>query len=377
MGKLVFAIAGQSDAALIKKQEHAGMIIAVPTIERDFLTVENFRSFCDAVCIKIWFLDSGGFQLLGAEESARDNGTELSHELRSDPNAPIFDRHRDTPNLTSYHVVRYAREFEPDIVIGLDLPVVKTSDPRRQKMEFYTKFPRNLVWAIIMAKLMAKHCPKSQFFLTVQCYDVNQLRLFYGLVKKLPHDGVALPTRNMDVESLVGFLSLLHQLGVRRIHLLGVATFQIIAVAAYMTAKNYFDWISFDAKTPSEAARYSQYVNHWNLKLSSLANKRCVKKDRKPDCPCPGCVKKKSYKSIAGMEYGKKMVFLTLHNSYAIKEFSKLAYAEAKDFYKFRKFLLKRTPDKDLVNRIFLALLMFESRLRKRDHSTPKWPSKN
>ncbi len=364
MGKFIYAVAGQSEAEEINQQEPEAIILAVPILEKNFLYVEKLKNFLRKVGVRLFILDSGGFQLFLAEEKARKEGLTIHDILRYNPNGPIYDRAKDTINLTVNHVIGYALQAEPQIVIGLDFPVKKSSDKNEQFTEFHSKLGYNLEWAEQMVEQYKKADLKSNLYLPVQAYTPKQLDSYYTRIKDLKPDGIAIPTRNMKADGLTDFLIYFCQSKVTKLHLLGTASFEHIAIAAYM-ARHHFEFITFDAQTSSKSAQNGSYLDPWNLKMLYVADPDRIETDSSPDCTCPWCKYEKSYKEIAAKEYKEKSLFLTLHNSWVIKELARLAYDNAEDDSEYRNFLRKRTIDRKLLDRIFRALLKINRNLGK------------
>jgi len=55
----------------------------------------------------------------------------------------------------------------------------------------------------------------------IQCYSVEQFDRFMNLIRGTEFDGLSMPVRNLNLRGISDFLMRFHELGVRKVHLLG------------------------------------------------------------------------------------------------------------------------------------------------------------
>jgi hypothetical protein len=139
-----------------------------------------------------------------------------------------------------------ASTLNPDIVVGLDFPIQKIKEPVAQQIEFIKKLEYNVPWAFESAEWQKKIGTRTKFFLPIQCYDLEQLDIFFDRIDGLYFDGVSMPIRGLKIWEIALFLVRFYQFGINRVHLLGTSSFLTIALGAYM-ARHLFDWVSLDA----------------------------------------------------------------------------------------------------------------------------------
>lgn len=374
MGKLMYTIAGMSNAGMVSLFKPEGAVLAIPTIEGHFKNVQKVKDYFDVTGAECFILDSGGFQLLISEEQAEKQAMDvqtgsIDKYLVLNPNAPVFSKDQSTVNITPYHVVLYARELQPQIVMALDSPVGKKSktntktntDTKWQEWEFLEKFGFNVAWAIQTARLREQHCPDSELFLPVQSYNLDQFEIFYECICRQKFDGLALPTRNMNAELIASFLLRFFEKGIRKVHILGTSSFTNIVIAAFV-ARHLYDWVSFDCQTPFIVAYMQQcYLNPWNLREEKVGANIFIDHWYENDCPCPWC-KYVSFDDILNMPKTEMNYFLINHNYWVTNAFAKRAYESAVDLWNYRRFLLNATSDAKLVENLLRVLTELDVR---------------
>ena len=304
------------------------------------------RELVKSSSAKYVMLDSGGFELLGAEKKR----LAISH----DPNAPI--RQRGKFNITPEHVIEAAQNLKPDIVVALDYPIKTLKEEQEREKEFQSKLKFNVKWAIRTAELREKYCPEMKLFIPVQCYDLRQVDIFFKRIKGINYDGVSMPVRNLGQRGILSFLMRFHEMGIRRVHLLGTASFYTIVLCAYM-AKHYFDWISLDARSWGILAEKLKYLNP-NLTTTQIAD-HGVGRIGKAECKCLIC-REKTYSEMKGLSYKERGAFLRnvlwVHNRWATEKALKDSFKNSRSLSSLTRFLKKRSSTKWKIREVCESL---------------------
>jgi hypothetical protein len=285
-----------------------------------------------------WVMDSGGYQCHIAENNGRT--------ITFDPFRPMFVSPEKGVNITPEHVLRVAAKYRPSWLIGLDFPILKLPDGVERQREFEKKLIINVEWAITMSELLPEYgLDHRQLLLPVQCYDLDQFDIFYGLINGLRFGGMSMPVRNMDAEGAISFFRSMFHKQIRRVHLLGTTSSEFIALSAYL-ARHFFDYISLDSTT-----WFKNALNGWYMKPSDLKTQNVRKgaNDRGDQaaisCGCPWCSYETALNEISDKDYTEKMEFLCQHNFWVIRNFADLAFEAAVDLQSFERFLDGRFQD--------------------------------
>lgn len=330
MGILINFCAGTNREVLPGNHVNA-LLLNVPHDGGSESAIRTSRVLIRVAKPKYSMLDSGGYQLLVAELENR--------RITFDITRPIS--WEDTVNLTPPHVVEVTVRLQPDIMTALDFPVRKISDRREQELEFTRKLGFNLKWSIETARLRESHCPEIDLFLPVQAYSLEHLDLFHKFIKGINFDGFSLPVRNLSVRGISLFLARFYQMGIKRVHLLGVSTFSVIALSAYL-ARNYFDWVSLDSTTWRLQAQYSGYLNPHDLTNEYIGADVLVDEKIEMDCKCPWC-KDRSFTFIKSLPYTEKVAFLRCHNYWATERAGRDLYEASGTVVELVESLKRRT----------------------------------
>jgi len=254
-------------------------------------------------------LDSGGFQLLNAEGKEK--------KISFDSTRPLKNSGK-LLNLTPGHVVQAACELNPDIMVALDFPIKTISDPKGQEEEFRKKLLYNTSWAQKTAELRHKLCPHIALFIPLQAYTIKQMDCFLESIKDTQFDGISMPTRNLSLSTLTVFLTRLYQMGIKNVHLLGVAAFFKLAIAAYM-ARHFFEWVSIDSTSWKVKARYNEYADPDNLSAHYSKPGAIIDGSITNDCPCPWC-QGRSFTYIQRLPYSDRALMLKCHNYWVLNK---------------------------------------------------------
>jgi hypothetical protein len=304
-----------------------------------------------------FMLDSSGYHVHMAELASK--------RLSFNPNMPTKWTSREV-NIAAKHVMESALVFQPympDIVIGLDFPIRKHKDVESPKAEFLKKHDYNVPFAIQSAAWWKELCPEVQFFLPVQCYNLDQFNIFYDQVGGLDHDGVSMPIRNLGIPEIALFLVKFYQLGINRVHLLGTSQFFSIALCAYM-ARHMFEWVSIDASSWRKAADKAESFNPYDLSREKLGSRVIINHEIENDCPCPFCAGN-SFDNIKNLAFTEKISFLRQHNWWVLDKAFRDLYDHSANIVQLERFLKARSkhPAKvaELVSVLSLVDLMKDS----------------
>jgi hypothetical protein len=253
--------------------------------------------------------------------------------------------------------------YMPDIVVGLDFPIKELKYVESPDAEFLKKNKYNVSLTIQSAAWWKELCPQVKFFVPIQCYDLDQFKIFWNRVGGLDHDGVSMPIRNLGISEIALFLVRFYQLGIRRVHLLGTSQFFRIALCAYM-ARHVFEWVSLDATTWRIAADKAGYLNPFDLSRENLASRVRANPEIDNDCPCPYC-KDISFVQIINMPFLQRVYLLRQHNWWVLQRAYRDLYEHSADILQLKIFLKTRSkyPAKveELINVLFLVDTMKDS----------------
>ena len=284
---------------------------------------------------KYLMLDSSGYDVLKAEMASK--------RLSFNPNLPPKWTSREM-NIAAKHVMESALVFQPympDIVIGLDYPIKELIYVESPEAEFFKKLDYNAPLTIQSAVWWKELCPGVQFFVPIQCYNLHQFDILWRRVGGIDHDGVSMPIRNLGIPEIALFLVKFHQLGIKRVHLLGTSQFFSIALCAYM-ARHVFEWVSIDASSWRKAADKAEGFNPYDLSREKLGSRVLINHDLENDCPCPFCAEK-SFNDIKGLEFADKCSFLRQHNWWVLDKAFRDLYEHSADIIQLERFLKTRS----------------------------------
>lgn len=309
---------------------------------------------------KYSMLDSSGYQLLLAESTAKI--------LSFNPELPLKFTGRKI-NLAPRHVMESAlnlQPYMPDIVIGLDFPIRKLKDVESAETEFFKKLEYNVRWTVQSAVWWKEFCPDSQFFIPIQCYDLDQFRAFHEKIGGLDCDGYSMPIRNLEIWEIALFLVRFYQLGIRRVHLLGTSKLFAIALCAYM-ARHYFDWVSLDASSWRKAGDKAECFNPFDLSREKFGSRIIINDEFDNDCPCPHCTGK-TFGEIKDMELKIKLSLLRNHNWWVLENIFHDLYENCRDIVQLERFLKCRSQKPAEVDS-FCNILALVEMMRNKDIS--------
>ncbi len=208
MGRLVNFCAGTNMHVLPGRYVDA-ILINVPDNANSDDEIKSTKRMLKAAKTRFTMLDSGGFQLHMAERDSK--------KISFDKNRQVI-RNKTEINLAPVHVMAAAAILKPDIVVGQDFPIIQTPDPDEQKLEFLRKLGFNIIWTIECSELRKKLCPDIQFFVPVQCYDLDQFDQFINLITGVEFDGFSMPIRNLSDSEIILFMVRFYQMGIQQVH---------------------------------------------------------------------------------------------------------------------------------------------------------------
>jgi tRNA-guanine family transglycosylase len=349
LGNLVIFCAGTSLGILPSKHVDA-ILVNVPmdcANEKAINTTQELFQHSEA---KHTFLDSGGFQVLRAEEE----GKEITFRERE----PLVCS-RSRLNITPWHVVQAAAKLQPQKFVALDHPVQTTSDPDEQEIEFTKKLQFNLKWARETWEHWRKLCPQIELFLPIQCYTIKHLDQFLKLLGDASFSGYSMPVRNLGIKEIVLFMAKFYRLGATKIHVLGTTSSLKIALSAYL-ARHCFSWLSLDATSWRKDAEHAIYLNNHDLSHEYIGSNTAVDGEQEIDCPCPWC-QYVTFPEIKNMADTDRTTFLRSHNFSVIENFGKEAFENSQNLDTLRRFLMSRSRRHDEIDELYEALSLFEA----------------
>jgi hypothetical protein len=334
VGKLVIFCAGLgADPRILPAKKVSNILVNPFDNGMNEKAIRDTLAVFDYAGTECRFLDSGGYQIYKAEGEKKS--------MSFDPNLPLI-KSDDQINISPHHVIDTACRFDPRMMTALDFPVQKLKDKAEREQEFLRKLGFNIKWATEASLLRARHCPQIQLFLPVQCYDLDQFELFKRSIGDISCDGLSMPLRNLGLDEISLFLLRFHQLGTKKVHLLGSTSFFVIALSAFF-ARHFFEWFSLDATTWRLVAERKGYLNPNDLSWENIGEDVLIDESIPMICQCPFC-ENRTFTYIKNLPYGDKVAFLRSHNFYVIEKAGGDLYENASDLLKLERFLRRRSP---------------------------------
>jgi queuine/archaeosine tRNA-ribosyltransferase len=343
MGRLVNFCAGINLHVLPGKYVDA-ILINVPDNASSDDAIKSTKRILKAAKTRFTMLDSGGFQLHMGEHDSK--------KISFDKNRPVICNKTEI-NLAPVHVMAAASILKPDIVVGQDFPIMQIPDPDGQKLEFMRKLGFNVIWSIECSELRKKLCPDIQFFVPVQCYDLYQFDQFISMITGAEYDGFSMPIRNLSNSEIILFMIRFYQMGIRQVHLLGTSKLFAVAIAAYM-ARHLFEWVSFDAKTWLDFAKFFRYMNPHDLSADQITL------DTPIDCECPFC-RGKTFAFIKNMPDTEVRALLRNHNWWVLEKATQDLYKNSGSVIELKRCLQARGAKSEDIYELRKALSLADS----------------
>jgi queuine/archaeosine tRNA-ribosyltransferase len=349
MGRLIIYCAGTGFDTLPAKNVKNILVNVFDNGMNDKAILNTQKMFAYAGT-EIRFQDSGGFQILMAEE---ENKT-----MTFNPDLPLL-RSAGRINISPSHVIETARRLQPQIITSLDFPVRKLTNKSDQQQEFLRKLGFNVEWTIETALLRQKYCPEVDLLIPIQAYDLDQFEFFKSLIYNITYDGFSMPLRNLQPAQIALFLLRFFQLGIRKVHLLGSTSFLNMAVAAYF-ACHFFQWVSLDSTSWRQAGEHGSYLNPNDLTAEPLTDDIRIDERIPMLCQCPFC-KDRSFTFIKNLPRTDKTALLRSHNFWVTERVAEDLYANAGDLLSFEKFLKTRSPRSQEINELIGCLALIDT----------------
>lgn len=322
--------------------------IQVLKSEKEFLRTKEIIRRSGA---KQVMMDSGGFTILNT-----DNRKGI---ITYDGSRPFIGKKMEL-NISVHHVIKAAQMLRPEIMIGLDWPVIKTSDPEVQEFEFDRKKELNLEWMKKISKLRQEQCPEIELYLPVQCYTLEQFSFFEKDLKTLEYDGIALPTRNMTSVSIARYLIRIYELGIRKVHLLGTSSFSNIALSAYL-ARNLFEKCSIDGCSWRNGAQNHNYIHPDTLRNIPVGRRCTTDRRSKLPCRCAMC-KGLTFGDLMDLDDRERIEFLRAHNFFTVSKVGRDFYRNSNDLNSLQKYLIKKATEREGdIEAVVRAIILINS----------------
>jgi tRNA-guanine family transglycosylase len=347
MGSLVYFVAG-AELRTFPGEQGCPLMINVPDHCLNTGDIERTRLLNQMVRPAYEIQDSGGFQILQEELKA------LS-DRQNEGSVKVFLAEKLHPSV----IAGAAARMNPTVMIALDKPVRKTSDPQKREAEFKAKFDFNVAGTIETFKEWKKQCPQVGFFVPFQGYELSHLHKFLEAIKGISFHGFCMPLRSMNIYESGLFMTRFWQIGVKNVHMLGVSAFFSIAVGAYM-ARNYFQWLSADSKTWHDAARHSEYLSSYDLSRIAVSQNVIIPAGTELDCQCPFC-KGRTFAYIKHLPYDDRRVFLSGHNHAVIEKAFRDLCKHAGSIRSLATFVDSRARNKKKVQELYETLCLVET----------------
>jgi len=348
VGKFVNFCAG-AKIDILPAERLGALLVNVPQYAASEADVRGTRKMIEVTLPEYTAVDLGGFQFL--------QGMLKGGRISCDPSRPIICN-EDEVNAHPSLVIEAVLKLRPhiDMLISLDLPVPKISDPHLQYVEFKRKLGFNLTWMRETTRLGEKHCPEIERFVPIQCYDLGQ---FTDYIEKplldLKFHGLSLPTRNLDPGGITLFLLKFYQMGIRKVHLLSVSNLTGLALAAYW-ARHFSDWCSVDATTWRLLADKQIYMDPFDLHPIFIGQGTLFPEGLAIRCDCPWCAGK-TFTGIKNTPMTDRTSVLRCHNYYVIQKAGKEFYENAGDLVTLERCLKRRTTrQRKKIDRLIYAL---------------------
>lgn len=349
MGELVGFCAG-ADLKIIPAKPIGALLLNVIDHGSTLAKIRAAQEMIRLSRPKRSMFDSSGFQLLQGQLNGKG--------ITSDPDQPMKTSGRQI-NLVPKHVMEIASMFQPNIVVGLDLPLRKFKDPAEKKDEFERNLKYNVRWAYDSAMWQKVYCPEAQFFMPIQCYDLNQLDSFFSRIDGIAYDGVSMPVRELNLAGIALFLASFYKRRISRVHLLGTFTLEVITLCAFM-ARHFFEWVSIDATSWRMAADKGEFCNPLDLSREIVTPSAIINPDLVNDCPCPFCQGIR-FSNIQGLPRKEKIDLLRKHNWWVMDRACHDFYAKSADIVSLERLLRSRCKRQELVDEMITTLSLIHA----------------
>ncbi len=348
MGVFINFVAGTNEQILPAADVEALLVNPLQHVINEVALANTQRMIARAGATYV-MMDSSGFQI----HTIENNGGIIGF----DPYKPMMCRQPLEINLSPCHVIDAAVKLRPTVMVALDWPIRKLDGMFERNSEFMKKFGYNIKWIQETVDLRARLCPDVLLFLPLQFYNLEHLRFYEVYLNGLNHDGLSIPTRNLDASGIIFLLMKFHSMGVTRVHLLGVNTLPAIAIACYF-ARHYFEWCSLDACTWRLSAQFGIYLDANTLKRKVFDPNQNF--SFSSICNCPWC----SYRTYFGFLNTSKTeqtYFLRCHNYFVITKAGEDCWEHSSSARDLGRYLTARSGNNDkAINQLIQSLNMIE-----------------
>jgi len=293
---------------------------------------------------KYTLVDSGGYQIFSSIEKG-------NRKVTSDPFLPII--FNDTRiNLTPKLVVEAVAKLKPDMMTSLDFPLERPNKDMDLELEFLSKLGYNIEWAEETVQWHEKLCPGVKLYIPIQSFKLDQFTRFYNRIKHLDFYGLSFPARGIKKANVVLFLIKLYQLGIKRVHILGVTEFFHLAIGAFV-AKHLFDVASVDSTSWIINSNQHTYMNPVDFSDIPVGEDILFDGSVEVKCGCKWC-KGKSFSEIKNLLSPDKIHKLQRHNFWVIDQKAKEMFEHADSVNSLIRYVEMHTePSKtDRVNEL-------------------------
>jgi hypothetical protein len=183
---------------------------------------------------------------------------------------------------------------------------------------------------------------------------MSQFEIFKNSIGSIQYDGLSLPFRSLTIPEFALFLFRFHQVGIRKVHILGTSSFFVVALAAFF-ARHFFEWVSFDATTWRESAQHEIYLNPYDLSPEHI-NREVLIDERLPIvCQCSFCAHT-AFTFIKNLPYTEKVDLLRNHNFCVIEKATEELFVNAGNLLSLEKFLKNRSPESKKIGQLIECL---------------------
>jgi hypothetical protein len=192
---------------------------------------------------KLEFLgcDSGGLQLYRAQEAGKSVIV-----------GPLMKTKVDYPDVITLGIFAQCREYgriNADMALMIDYPV----NPQDSDLDYYWKLSESRKVRDHMLKAAPYLCPNTELAIAIQSRFPREAPKYLSSIYTPEVATYAYPVRYRNKpENAIGnayVLSLLHDVGIRRVHFLGSSAPVVIFVLAQALALGMFERITFDSFT--------------------------------------------------------------------------------------------------------------------------------
>ncbi|MBT4527055.1 MAG: hypothetical protein HOC24_10930 [Deltaproteobacteria bacterium] len=263
-------------------------------------------------------------------------------------------------NDTTYmRNVEIALRTQPDILIASDCAVKKIKKEIEREKEFQKKLPTNTELAIKTYELLKEHSTNIRLYIVFQGYTTRHMEIFFKSISSICFDGVSMPIRNQSLGQTALFLVQLWKMGIKNIHLLGVAALFPMALAAFF-ARHFFEFVIMDASSWKDGAMGNVYFNPHNLSSVHVGEDVIIDLTIAMDCQCSAC-KGRSFSYYQNLPYTYRRILLCAHNFRATENMGQELLKHSTTVNTLIDFLRTKTDRVGEIEELYDVLVLVES----------------